>query len=134
MLSLKEGELHFFPVLLQLLQNQFFFFLVPGKNKNKQESLPRAQHAFVEEGHVRTDCLGKKTKKKERCYRATLHNLYLHCRNPIIITGLFEEAELLCATFESIITPKRCKCQVSISLSTFSYQLDKKQMCTQGEQ
>lgn len=82
---------------------------------------------------------GKKNNKKKpfetrRCYRATSYNLYLHCRNPIIITGLFEEAELLGATFESIISPERCKCQVSISLSTFIYQLDKKEMCTQGEQ
>lgn len=66
-LSLKEGELHFFSCFAAAVAKTILFFFLGSRKKKKKESLPRAQHDFVEEGHVCTDWLGgKETTKKNR--------------------------------------------------------------------
>lgn len=71
----------------------------------------------------KTDVENKSCESRRRS-RSTFQNLYLHCRNPVIITDLSEERKRRRATFESIILPKHCKCQISVSLFTVIYQLD----------
>lgn len=40
-----------------------------------------------------------KSYTSQTCYCSTLHNLYLCCKKPVIITFFFEEKKLLGATF-----------------------------------